>query len=39
MRELADAEAVVQRAEVVEHPVDLLLDLLLGAEDVRIVLG
>ena len=39
MRELAHAERVVEEVDVVEHRVDLLLDLVLRAEDVRVVLA
>ena len=39
MRQVADAEPVVEELEVVEHPVDLVLDVLLGTEDVRVVLA
>ena len=39
VRELAHAERVVEEVDVVEHRVDLLLDLILRAEDVRVVLA
>ena len=34
-----DTEALVEVADEVDHRVDLVLDLLLGDEDVRVVLG
>ena len=36
---MTHAECVVQKLEVIEHPVDLFLDVLLRAEDVCIVLA
>ena len=38
MRELPNAQAVVEEADELEHPVDLVLDLLLRAVHVRVVL-
>ena len=39
VRQLAHTEQVVEEVDVVEHRVDLLLDLILRAEDVRVVLA